>query len=502
MRVVVIGAGPNGLVCAAQLAATGVEVVLLEQGEDGFYGGISSADGPLPGFRHDICAAFFPLSMAAPALRPLVDDLEWIAPPTVMAHPFRDGTALALERDVAETAAGLGRAGPAYARFMQPLVERALPLMDVALQPVPPNAREALALAADLRADLLQLAWRAALPAGAAGRRWLGDDRAAAWLAGSTAHADLDPTSPGGGAFAIVLKLLGHAVGWPFPRGGAQALAESLAGRVRANGGQIRHGAAVEEILVERGASARRGTRTAGVRLRGGERIDADVVVSTLSAKPFLRLLPSHALPGGVESRLRRWRYDLGTFKVDFALDAPVPWTAQECRRAGAIHIGDALPDFVRSFRAARDGAFPEQPALVIGQHSLFDDTRAPAGKHTLYCYARSPLSLRIPAERAADLVQARIEEFAPGFGDVVLAREVRSPERMEGHNPSMVGGDLGGGSYQLHQQLFLRPHPRMWRTRTPVEGLYFAGASAHPGGGVHGTQGLAAAEFVLDSRD
>ena len=495
MRVVIIGAGPNGLVCAAHLAAAGVDVVLLEQGDDGFYGGISSADGPLPGFRHDICSGFFPLSMASPALRPLVDEIEWISPSTVMAHPFRDGTALALERDVAATAAGLGPAGPAYARFMQPLVDQALPLMDVALQPVPPDAREALALASDLRADVLRLAWRAALPAGVTGRRWLGDDRAAAWLAGSTAHSDLDPTSPGGGAFAIVLKLLGHAVGWPFPRGGAQALAESLAGRVRANGGQIRHGTPVEEILIERGGAA-------GVRLRDGELVDADVVVSTLSAGPFLRSLPPHALPRGVERRLRRWHYDLGTFKVDFALDAPVPWTAEECRRAGAIHIGDTLSDLVGSFRAGRDSVFPEPPALVIGQHSLFDDTRAPAGKHTLYCYVRSPLSLRIPAEQAADLVQARIEEFAPGFGDIVLGRHVRSPELMEAHNPSMTGGDLAGGSYQLHQQLFLRPHPRMWRTRTPVDGLYFAGASAHPGGGVHGTQGLAAAEFVLDSRD
>jgi phytoene dehydrogenase-like protein len=162
--------------------------------------------------------------------------------------------------------------------------------------------------------------------------------------------------------------------------------------------------------------------------------------------------------------------------------------------------VGDTVADFVRSFRAARTGVFPERPVLVTGQHSLFDDTRAPAGKHTLYCYVRSPLRLQIPAERAADLVQARIEEFAPGFGDLVLGRQVRGPEQMEAHNPSMVGGDLGGGGYQLHQQLFLRPHPRMWRTRTPITGLFFAGASAHPGGGVHGTQGLAAAQFLLET--
>jgi len=508
MRAVVIGAGPNGLVCAAQLAAAGVDVVLLEQGEPGSFGGISSAEGPLPGFRHDICAGFFPLSIVSPALRPVVDDVDWINPPTVMAHPFRDGSAIALERDIAATAAQLGPEGRRYARFMSRLVAEAQPLMDAALQPVPPDPGSVIELASSLRTDLLRLAWRALLPAGVLGRRWLRDDRSAAWLAGSTAHSDLDPTSPGGGAFALVLKLLGHAVGWPYPRGGADALAKALAARIQAGGGDIRHGASVEAILLEpaggsgnRLGSGRGGIRANGVRLRGGEIIEADAVVATLSAKPFLDLLPAYALPRSIDWRLRHWAYDAGTFKVDFALDAPAPWTAEACRRSAVVHVGDTLGDFTRSFRASRDGVFPERPALVIGQHSLFDDSRAPAGKHTLYCYVRSPLSLTIPAEHAADLVQQRIEEFAPGFGDVVLARGVRSPEQMQAQNPSMIGGDLGGGSYQLHHQLFLRPHPRMWRTRTPIPGLYFAGTSAHPGGGVHGTQGLTAAEHLLEDR-
>jgi phytoene dehydrogenase-like protein len=506
VKAVVIGAGPNGLVCAAYLAAAGIDVVVLEQSASG-YGGTSSAEGPLPGFRHDVCAGFFPLSVASPALRPLIDAVEWVNPPTVMAHPFRDGSALVLERDIAATAAGLGAAGARYEPFMRRLVGEARELMDAALQPVPPG-REALEIARDLRVDLIRLAWRGLLPAGLLGRRWLGDDRSAAWLAGSTAHSDLDPTSPGGGAFALVLKLLGHAVGWPYPRGGAQALAEALAAQVRANGGEVRHGADVEAILLGgesgsggsiAGASRAGASGARGVRLRGGEQIDSDVVISTLSAAPFLRLLAPRALPRSVDYRLRRWRYDCGTFKIDFALDAPVPWAAEECRRSAVVHVGDTLGDFVRSFRASRDGVFPPTPAMVIGQHSLFDDTRAPAGKHTLYCYVRSPLSLAIPAEHAADIVEARIEQFAPGFRETVLAREVRSPEAMEAHNPSMIGGDLGGGGYQLHQQLFLRPHPRMWRTRTPIDGLFFAGSSAHPGGGVHGTQGLAAAEAVLE---
>jgi phytoene dehydrogenase-like protein len=504
MKVVVIGAGPNGLVCAAHLAAAGVQVTVLEQADWG-YGGLSSADGPLPGCRHDICAAFFPLTRASPAFRSLgLEEIEWIDPPTVMAHPFRDGSALALERDVGATAAGLGAAGPRYERFMRRLVQDHRPLMDAALLPFPPG-REAVQAAAGLRADLPRLAWRALLPAGAMGRRWLGDDRSAAWLAGSTAHSDLDPTSPGGGAFALVLNLLGHAVGWPFPRGGSEAIGDALAARIRASGGEVRHGATVEEILVSGGRASRarrnkRGQSTfvTGVRVAGGEPIEADHVVATISAKPFLRILPPDALPRGIERRLRRWRYDAGTFKVDFALERTVPWTAEACRRAGVVHLGDRLGDFTRSFRAARAGEFPERPALVIGQHSLFDPTRAPDGQHMLYCYARSPLQLRIPGEHAADIVEERIEEFAPGFRSSVLARQVRSPDLVEAHDPSMVGGDLGGGSYQLYQQAFLRPHPRMWRTRTPVRGLLFASASVHPGGGVHGTQGLAAAQAIL----
>lgn len=484
-----IGAGPNGLVCAAHLAAAGAEVVVLEQASDG-WGGISSFEGPLPGFHQDLCAGFFPLTLASPAFRALELDVDWINPPTAMAHPFRDGTALALERDIGATAAGLGAAGARYEPFMRRLAANARSLMDAALLPVPPG-RVALDAATGLRADLGRLAWRSLLPAGTLGRRWLGDERAAAWLAGSTAHSDLDPTSPGGGAFALVLNLLGHAVGWGFPRGGAHALGAALAARIEADGGAIRHGAAVERIRIDSG-------RALGVELAGGEQVQADAVVSTLTATPFRRLVPEGTLPRSVDWRLRKWRYDAGTFKVDFALDRPVPWAAAECRRAAVVHLGDTVDDFVRSFRTARAGDFPVPPALVIGQHSLFDPSRAPAGKHTLYSYVRSPLSLRIDPDAAADAVEARIEEFAPGFRATVLGRAVRSPEQMEAHNPALIGGDLGGGSYQLDQQLVLRPHPRLWRTRTPVNGLYFAGSSTHPGGGVHGSQGLAAAHWVL----
>ncbi|MFL5893904.1 MAG: phytoene desaturase family protein [Thermoleophilaceae bacterium] len=188
----------------------------------------------------------------------------------------------------------------------------------------------------------------------------------------------------------------------------------------------------------------------------------------------------------------------MGTFKVDFALSGAVAWTAPECREAGVVHIGDTIDSLFESFRSSRTGRFPEQPALVVGQQSLFDASRAPAGRQTLYCYARSPLRLDIGADAAADLVEERIGQFAPGFRSLVLARVVRSPDAIEAHDPSMVGGDLGGGSYRLDQQLMLRPHPRLFRTRTPVHGLYLASASVHPGGGVHGAQGANAAQFAI----
>jgi phytoene dehydrogenase-like protein len=493
-RVVVVGAGHNGLVCALLLAQVGVEVVVVEQA-DTVGGAVSSADGPLPGFRHDICSAFFPLTKASPAFTRLDLDLDWIAPPIAMAHPFANGGAIVLARDIEATAASLEAAAPgagaAWQRFVGPALDHWRALVDTALLPFP-AVRPALAVAAHLRVHALRLARAAVMPAGSLGLELFRDEHAAAWLAGSTSHADLAPGDAGGGALTFALALLGHAVGWPFPRGGAQAISDALAARLVALGGTIRTGAHVEEVAVG-GRAAR------GIRLAGGERIEADAVIVTTSAHPFVDLLPPTALPRRVESRLRHWRHDMGTFKVDFALAGPVPWAAEECRRAGAIHVGTTLDEIFASFAAGRAGRFPERPTLVLGQQSLFDDTRAPSGRHTLYAYARSPLPpLDIDADAAADLVEQRIEELAPGFRKLVLARAVRDPAALERRDPSLVGGDLGGGSYRADQQLFLRPHPRLFRTRTPVRGLYLAGASVHPGGGVHGAQGLAAAHHVL----
>jgi phytoene dehydrogenase-like protein len=321
-----------------------------------------------------------------------------------------------------------------------------------------------------------------------------GDRRATAWLAGSAQHSGLPPTTAGSGAFGFLLQLLGHRHGWPFPRGGMQVLADALVRRAERGGARIVCDSHVEAVLVRR-------SRVAGVRLADGTEIAADAVVSTVSAGVLARLLPDGALPGRVHRRLRVWRYGTGAFKLDYALSGPVPWTAEEPRRAAVVHVAGELEALSAAAEAGQRGEVPERPALVVGQHSLYDDTRAPPGRHTLYVYAHVPARYELEDEAVAERIQEQLERFAPGFASLVLARAVRPPWQTEQENPSLVGGDLGGGSYELDQQLLFRPTPELCRYRAPLRGLYVAGASTHPGGAVHGMSGRGAARALLRDR-
>jgi phytoene dehydrogenase-like protein len=277
-------------------------------------------------------------------------------------------------------------------------------------------------------------------------------------------------------------------VGWPFPRGGAGRLTDALVSRLRALGGEVRCGVPVEQIEVF-------GRRACSVRLGNEERLEADAVVCTASPAVLMRLLPTDALPGRVSRRLCGWRYGLGTVKLDYALSSPVPWSSAVAREAGVVHVGGPLAEITASLAEADAGQVPLRPALVVGQQSLFDRSRGPEDRHTLYVYARVP---QRSGEEAASAVESQLERYAPGFRDVVLERSLRTPRDIERENPSMRGGDLASGSFELDQQLVFRPDPRLCRYRTPLRGLYVAGAWVHPGAGVHGMSGWGAAGALL----
>ncbi len=492
-RVLVLGAGHSGLVAAIHLAAAGLDVTVLEQA-DAIGGASSSVQATLPGFVHDHCAAFVPTAAASPAIRELALDVDWVDPAVVVAHPFDDGSAIALHRDVGATVASLGGAGPGWAAAMERLLPNATRMAESILSPLPPPL-SALRFALSLGREAAEWTRRMAGSVEALGLDLFeGDRRATAWLAGSAQHSGLPPTAAGGGAFGLLLQLLGHSHGWPFPRGGMQSFADALAARARREGAQIRCGAAAAGVVV-------RGRRVAGVRLADGEVLAGDAVLTTVRAGLLARLLPDGALPDLLHRRLRVWRYGTAPFVVHYALSGPVPWTADAARRAAVVHVGGELEELSAAAQAGQRGRVPERPALVVGQQSLLDATRAPAGQHTLYVYGHVPSRYDEADEQVADRVHAQLERFAPGISSLVLARSFRAPWRTELENPSLVGGDLAGGSMEIDQQLVFRPAPRMCRYRTPLRGLYVAGASVHPGPAVHGVTGRGAAHALLQDR-
>jgi phytoene dehydrogenase-like protein len=492
-RALVIGAGHNGLLCAGTLAQSGWEVTVLEQAPHPG-GGVHSAAGPLPGFVVDPCAGFFPLTRASPAFEGVDLGVDWIDPPVVMVHPLADGRSVALHRDVEPTVASLEAirpgAGRMWAELVAPLLHHQGLVRKAALARLPP-ALPALALALRLRRRGIEMVRLMAGPAAALGQRTLGGDEPAAWLGGSVAHSDLSPDAPGSATFGFFLHLLGHMVGWPFPRGGAGRISDGLVDRLTRAGGTLRCGAAVERI-------ESRGRRARGVVLADETTLAADAIVATVSVAPLLRMLGPDALPAPVDRELRRWRYGLGTFKVDFALSGPVPWTSTDARRAAVVHVTGTLGEQIAAAQAAERGELPARPSLVVGQHSLHDGSRAPEGGHTLYAYTRVPHGYHEDDAAVVELMEQRLEAFAPGFRRLVLGREVRSPRRLELENPSLVGGDLSGGSVAIDQQLLFRPAPELARYRTPLRGLYVASSSTHPGPGVHGVPGAGAARAAI----
>lgn len=453
-----------------------------------------TAELTLPGFRHDTCSGFFPLAAASPTFRELELDLSWIDPALPMVHVLEGGAEIALHRDVGPTVASLDRCAAGAGRAWRELVGALWPqrhaLIRAVLAPLP-ALRAWAAVLSGLRGRAVELAPLAVASSASLGRGLFGDERAAAWLAASGAHADLSPLAAGSGVFALGLNFLAHAVGWPLPQGGAGSLTDALVSRLQSLGGALRCGSPVAEITVA-------GGRASGVRLRDGERVETSGVIATTSPASLLELLPAGSLPGHVERRLRRWRYGLGTLKLDYALCAPVPWASPDARAAAVVHVGGPLAEITASLEQASSGRMPDRPALVVGQQSLHDPARAPRGRHTLYVYARVPQRVDLREEEIAAPIERQLERFAPGFRDLVRGRSIRTPEAIETENPSMRGGDLASGSCEPDQQLIFRPAPSLCRGRSPLPGLYVAGAWVHPGPGVHGVSGAAAARALL----
>ncbi|MCW3056974.1 MAG: NAD(P)/FAD-dependent oxidoreductase [Solirubrobacterales bacterium] len=494
----VVGSGPNGLSAAIRLAQSGWRVLVLEAAERPG-GAVATEELTLPGFLHDTYSAVYPAAAASPVLErlPLArHGLRWIHPGACYAHPLPDGRAVALYREMDRTVASLERMrrgdGEAWRAFAEPFMRRFDALRRTLLGGFPPLAGAA-RLSAGLGArGTLDFARLVLMPARALAEELFGDDGARAWLYGSAMHSDVPPPAAGSAIAAAYLNLLGHGVGWPSPEGGAGRLAGALVSLLRELGGELRTGASVTALAVER-------RRTVGVRLAGGERLSAPVVIADVMPAALVTLA-GDSLPAAYARALRRYRHGPATLKVDWALDGQIPWSAPEAREAGTVHVGGSAQELLAS-RSAGDG-LPERPFMLVGQQSIADPSRAPAGRHTAWAYTRGPRAVdwERQRDRHVERMEAQLERFAPGFRERILARHVLAPADFERRNANLRGGDVGGGSNSLDQLIF-RPVPSLSPYRTPVRGLYLASAATFPGGAVHGVGGHAAARLALIDR-
>jgi phytoene dehydrogenase-like protein len=461
---VVVGAGPNGLAAAVELARAGLSVRVLEANDE-IGGGARTEELTLPGFKHDVCSAIHPLALASPFFDKLDlprHGVEFVQPPSPLAHPLDGGRAAVLHRSVDETAASLGPDGRAYRSLMEPLVDAAPPLFDDLLGPIRIPRHPA---------PLLRFAAR-----GFGGAESLGgkfeDARTRALIAGVAAHSmqPLDRRATAG--LGLLLMLSAHAVGWPLVKGGSVGIVRALADILAALGGEIETGHRVESY---------------------DDIPEARAVLFDVTPRQLLDIAGDR-LPHRYRKRLSEWRYGPGVFKLDLALSAPIPWSAPECARAATVHVGGTMEDIARSEREVAARRTPERPFVLLAQSSLFDETRAPPGHHTVWAYCH------VPSGSTSDMtepIERQIERFAPGFRDLVLARAERGPAALEAYNPNYVGGDINGGVQDV-PQILMRPAPRWDPYSTPVPGLYLCSSSTPPGGGVHGMCGYHAARSAL----
>ena len=463
--VVVVGSGPNGLAAAVELARNGCSVVVLEA-ENTVGGGTRSAELTLPGFVHDVGSAIHPLGYASPffSTLPLEEHgLEWVHPPAPLVHPFDDGTAAVLERSVEKTGETLGQDAGAYQRFMEPIARDFDRIIDSLLGP-PRLPRHPFALA--------RFGLRALRSARGLAEDLFEGEKARGLFAGNAAHSFLPMEQAPSAAFGLVLSTVGHAAGWPFPKGGSQKIADALISYLRSLGGEV----------------------YAGTRVRAVEEVPRTrAVLFDVTPRQLLEI-SGHHFPGRYRRALGRYRYGPGVFKVDFALDGPIPWEAEGCGRAGTVHLGGTLDEISAGEAAVSRGEHPERPFVLLAQQSLFDDTRAPEGKHTVWAYCHVPNGSTVDM---TERIERQIERYAPGFRDRILAKSKMGPADLQRINANHIGGDINGGLQDLGQ-LFTRPVVRLTPYSTPAAGLYLCSSSTPPGGGVHGMCGFFAARDAL----
>lgn len=482
---VVAGSGPNGLAAAITVAQAGHSVLVLEAA-DTPGGGARTSELTLPGFRHDVCSALHPLAVGSPFLStlPLAEHgLEWVQPRYPVAHPLDDGSAAVLERDVDATAAALGTDERAYRRLMSPLARDWDRIAAGAMGPLrPPHNPIATG----------RFGLRALRSARGLADSWLRTERARALFAGIAAHSVTPLEFRGSAAAGLVLQIAGHAVGWPMPRGGAQSITDAMVSYLQSLGGEVVTGVKVDSLDELRQGRIALCPSTGSGRT-GIEFPRARAVLLDVGAKELARIAGDW-LPSGYRRRLDAFRYGPGVFKMDWALDGPIPWTAVECKGGGTVHLGGTLEEIADAEAAVWRGEHPERPFVLLAQPTMFDGTRAPEGKHIAWAYCHVPNGSELDM---TERIEAQIERFAPGFRQTILARSVMSPTDMQAYNANYVGGDIGGGANTL-RQLFARPVSVAAPYRTPIDGVYLCSASTPPGGGVHGMCGYWAARDAL----
>jgi phytoene dehydrogenase-like protein len=461
---IVVGSGPNGLAAAILMQQNGLSVLLIEaKAEIG--GGMRSAELTLPGYLHDICSAIHPLAAGSPFFQTLplaAYGLEYIYPEIAAAHPFDNGTAAVLEKSIEKTARSLGADEQAYLSLMQSVVNDwpliAADVLGPLHYPEHPLAMARFGLPALTSATHLAKRFK--------------KDEAKGLLAGMAAHAIQPLTNLATSAIALVLMTQGHLKGWPMSKGGSKNLARALAGYFTAKGGKIETNTYVSSLK---------------------QLPSAHTVLFDVTPRQLLQIA-GHQFSSIYKWQLERYRYGMGVFKVDWALDAPISFTANECKKAGTLHIGNTLEEIAAGEQQIWDGGHPEKPYVLLAQQSVFDPSRAPEGKHTAWAYCHVPNGSQ---RDMTDIIEQQVERFAPGFRETILAKHTMNTAQIEEYNPNYTGGDINGGALDIGQ-LFTRPVLRFSPYTTSAKGIYICSASTPPGGGVHGMCGYYAAKRAL----